>query len=212
MTTPDYRALLQRLVNAIDAEPGDVPCLQGNLTAAYRAAFDALLVAPEASPPAAVSPTQLRPVDRYTLSDAILAAWHKHGNDSWCSIADEVIAALAAQPQAPSDEELLKTYKDETQKYWDSPDEEKTVLSEMVLRGLRAVLSRYGTAHPAPAPVGDVCYEFIVSDAETDEPQASGEASTLEEAQREGRHYLAMYGSGHRLELREVRTLPGDQP
>ena len=47
--------------------------------------------------PVATAPVQLRPVDRYTLSDAILAAWHKHGNDSWCSIADEVIAALAPE-------------------------------------------------------------------------------------------------------------------
>lgn len=35
-------------------------------------------------------------VDRYTLSEAIRAAWQKHGPDSWCSIADDVIAAMAA--------------------------------------------------------------------------------------------------------------------
>lgn len=29
--------------------------------------------------------------DRYELADAILRAWKKHGHDSWCSIADDVI-------------------------------------------------------------------------------------------------------------------------
>jgi hypothetical protein len=74
----------------------------------------------------------------------------------------------------------------------------------------RAALTRWGRPAIKPIPVGDVRYEFIVSDAETDEPQASGEASTLEEAQREGRHYLAMYEEDGpmRLELRRVEVLP----
>jgi hypothetical protein len=35
-------------------------------------------------------------VDRYTLGEAIRIAWQRHGQDSWCSIADDVIAAMAA--------------------------------------------------------------------------------------------------------------------
>ena len=33
--------------------------------------------------------------DRYILGDAIRIAYLKHGNDSWCSIADDVIEALS---------------------------------------------------------------------------------------------------------------------
>jgi hypothetical protein len=75
---------------------------------------------------------------------------------------------------------------------------------------VRRALARWGRPAIEPVPVGDVRYEFIVSDAETDEPQASGEALTLEEAQREGRHYLAMYEEDGpmRLELRRVEVLP----
>lgn len=35
-------------------------------------------------------------VDRYTLGEALHIAWQRHGPDSWCSIADDVIAAMAA--------------------------------------------------------------------------------------------------------------------
>jgi hypothetical protein len=71
------------------------------------------------------------------------------------------------------------------------------------------LLTRY--AHPAPVPVGYVRYEFSVYDGE-DEEQAGGSAPTLQDVIREGQHYLAIYGCGHRLELREVRTLPDPQP
>jgi len=82
---------------------------------------------------------------------------------------------------------------------------------QLVVDNARNILrSRWGRPAIEPVPVSDVRYEFIVSDAETDEPQASGEASTLEEAQREGRHYLAMYEEDGpmRLELRRVEVLP----
>jgi hypothetical protein len=29
--------------------------------------------------------------DRFALADAILRAWKKHGQDSWCAIADDVL-------------------------------------------------------------------------------------------------------------------------
>ena len=63
---------------------------------------------------------------------------------------------------------------------------------------------------PAPVPVADVRYEFAVYDALTDEPHAGGEAPTLEEAQREGQNYFAVYSEDGpmRLELRRVEMLP----
>lgn len=63
---------------------------------------------------------------------------------------------------------------------------------------------------PVPVSVGKVLYEFAVYDAETDEPQAGGAAPTLEEAEREGRHYFAMYSEDGpmRLELRRVEEIP----
>lgn len=48
-------------------------------------------------------------VSRYSLGEAIRQAWLKHGQNSWCAIADEVISELA-QPlptPTPSLEELL---------------------------------------------------------------------------------------------------------
>jgi len=40
---------------------------------------------------AAVAAERERWPDRYVLGDAILRAWKKHGQDSWCSIADDVL-------------------------------------------------------------------------------------------------------------------------
>jgi hypothetical protein len=39
----------------------------------------------------AVAAERERWPDRYLLGDAILRAWKKHGQDSWCSIADDVL-------------------------------------------------------------------------------------------------------------------------
>ena len=41
-------------------------------------------------------------VDRYTLGEAIRIAWQRHGPDSWCSIADDVIAAMPCAAFRPS--------------------------------------------------------------------------------------------------------------
>ena len=50
--------------------------------------------------PARAAPQpDLRRPDRYELGDAILRAWRKHGQDSWCSIADDVLAELPALAQ-----------------------------------------------------------------------------------------------------------------
>ena len=43
---------------------------------------------------AAVAMERERLASRYVLGDAIRRAWQKHGHDSWCSIADDVIAEL----------------------------------------------------------------------------------------------------------------------
>lgn len=72
------------------------------------------------------------------------------------------------------------------------------------------ILTRYG-GQAMPVPVAEsVHYDFAVYDALKDEPQAGGEAPTLEEAQREGQHYFAMYSEDGpmRLELRRVEVLP----
>jgi hypothetical protein len=47
----------------------------------------------------AAKPVAIKPVDRYELGDAIRRAWQKHGQDSWCSIADDVLAELANSPR-----------------------------------------------------------------------------------------------------------------
>ena len=83
----------------------------GRLSAA-SAALSAELAKPEPAelvaslPKLVTSPTAIRPVDRYELGDAIRRAWLKHGQDSWCAMADEVFAALAQPEPAPTDEEL----------------------------------------------------------------------------------------------------------
>lgn len=74
----------------------------------------------------------------------------------------------------------------------------------------RAILTRYA---PPPAPVAvegsDVRYQFSVFDDE-DEEQAGGEALTLDDAAREGSHYLAIYSQDgpHYLALRRVEVIP----
>jgi hypothetical protein len=61
-------------------------------------------------------------------------------------------------------------------------------------------------------------YEFSVFDNE-DEEQAGGDAVSLEDVIREGRHYLAMYAQDqefgpYRLEIRQVSlvSFPGGNP
>ena len=61
----------------------------------------------KAAQPAPPSATALKPTriitDRYQLGDSIRRAWLTHGQDSWCAIADCVIAELAeAQPAPPA--------------------------------------------------------------------------------------------------------------
>lgn len=47
-------------------------------------------------------PTEWSPtVDRYALGNAIRIAWQRYGSGSWCSIADDVIAAMAAANKKP---------------------------------------------------------------------------------------------------------------
>jgi len=60
--------------------------------------------AAQPSPPAApaLKPTRII-TDRYQLGDSIRRAWLTHGQNSWCAIADCVIAELAeAQPAPPA--------------------------------------------------------------------------------------------------------------
>jgi hypothetical protein len=108
MTTPaDFRALCAELVEDLQYwvdryEQKDPSMVDDTYSLLRINRARAVLAAHETRPPAAASPQLLRPVDRYTLSDAILTAWRKHGSDSWCSIADEVIAALAT-PEAVED-------------------------------------------------------------------------------------------------------------
>lgn len=57
--------------------------------------------------PQVTEPTVLRPTDRYELGELVRVSWLKHGNDAWCSIADDVIAALA-EPEPEDDVALLR--------------------------------------------------------------------------------------------------------
>ena len=68
--------------------------------------------------------------------------------------------------------------------------------------------ARWGRPTAQPIPVSER-YEFSVYDEE-DREQAGGDASTLEDAMREGSHYLAQYQQNgpHRLELRRASVLP----
>jgi hypothetical protein len=54
-----------------------------------------------ASAPKLLSPVSSQPVaitvDRYLLGDAIWRAWLERGQDSWLTIADDVIAELGAE-------------------------------------------------------------------------------------------------------------------
>ncbi len=165
MTHPtDFRSLCAELTDKLAETTDFLNLIEGHdpvghpLVDRARAAL-----ATPSRPPEHCTPVQLCPVDRYTLSDAILAAWNKHGNDSWCSIADEVIAALAAPQQgAPSDEELLKAY------YWacsadmkrqggltaSDPNGIAKQLEAQTVAALRAVLTRYG-AQGVPVAVAE---------------------------------------------------------
>jgi hypothetical protein len=86
----DYRAELQRLVKAYDEHGGKWPDHH------EQALFQAVQAARTAL--AQPEPEALRP-DRYELGDAIRRSWLKRGQDSWCSIADDVLAELPGLSQ-----------------------------------------------------------------------------------------------------------------
>jgi hypothetical protein len=69
--------------------------------------------------------------------------------------------------------------------------------------------ARWGrpAAPPAPEPLPIIRYEFLIKHA--DEPEASGDFPTLEEAAREGRPYLSAHGQVWplTLEIRRVEVL-----
>lgn len=136
---------------------------------------------------------------------------------------DHSRAALTDEPvpEGPSDEDIMGLMPQQMHEDlaaaaramagFDSPKAAmgaiRNILNCHAVHHARAVLARYGAQ---AVPVVDVRYEFAVYDALTDEPHAGGEAPTLEEAQREGQHYFAMYSEDGtvRLELRRVEMLP----
>jgi hypothetical protein len=136
----DYRAELQRLVQAYDEHAGIGRHHDRALFQAVKAAR-AALAQPE--------PEGLRP-DRYELGDAILRSWLKHGQDSWCSIADDVLAELPglAQPgpEGVTDEELYQ--------FWESHPELGLTCDEPV-KLLRAGLTRFARPATKPVPVAE---------------------------------------------------------
>jgi hypothetical protein len=167
MTHPtDFRAELQRLVNAVDAEPGaGVDATSAFFRAVERARAE-LSAAPQQEAPS-------------------------HGEI-------ECLAIECGLEAEESDQDDLGL----TAMFWQCSN-------SRLLGFAYQVLTRY-SAQPASVPVTDVRYEFAVYDSETGELQAGGEAPTLEEAQREGRLYFAMYSEDGpmRLELRRVEVLP----
>jgi len=105
MTNPtDFRALCAELADAarVVRECVSEPCSTYDLDEAL-AAVDAALAQPEP-----------QGIDRYELGDVIWRSWLKHGQDSWCSIADDALAVLPglAQPelQGATDEEIEKRF------------------------------------------------------------------------------------------------------
>jgi hypothetical protein len=71
---------------------------------------------------------------------------------------------------------------------------------------------------PNPQSIDFLRYEFSVFDNE-DQEQAGGDAHSLEDVIREGRHYLAMYAQDqefgpYKLEIRQVNlvSFAGGQP
>jgi hypothetical protein len=74
-----------------------------------------------------------------------------------------------------------------------------------------ALLQQLSAPAPVAVPVAaDVQYEFSVLDGDDCE-QAGGSAPTLDDAIREGQHYLSQYNRAwdpHRLELRSVQVIP----
>jgi hypothetical protein len=96
----DFRALCAELADAarVVRECVSEPCSTYDLDEAL-AAVDAALAQPEP-----------QGIDRYELGDVIWRSWLKRGQDSWCSIADDVLAELPGlaqpEPQGPTDEEI----------------------------------------------------------------------------------------------------------
>ena len=86
-----WEAILEAVQDHWDEGPRGEGWQSSRLSAA-SAALSTALAQPE--------PEALRP-DRYELGDAIRRSWLKRGQDSWCSIADDVLAELPglAQPE-----------------------------------------------------------------------------------------------------------------
>jgi hypothetical protein len=205
MTDPNIRALISRMADELDH------CRQ--LLTDDRREVHAL--AAEARAALAAEPVGVGPSDG-ELRDL----W------SWSSGQDQgpwptqyhcfARAALArwgtpATPPAPEPGEagelvkwLLTYASEEFGPSSDHPDAARITRAAALLQPLSA---------PAPEVVpvaADVQYEFSVLDGDDCE-QAGGSAPTLDDAIREGQHYLSQYNRAwdpHRLELRSVQVIP----
>lgn len=81
------------------------------------------------------APTEVPPIDRYTLGDAIRIAFLKYGRDSWCLIADDVIATLGLNVRADTVDreewrEMESAPKDGTAIFAYTPDRSGYVASQ----------------------------------------------------------------------------------
>ena len=101
----DYRALCAELLNALENAIG---VIYGEDGTKHISTADAVITKADAAL-AQPEPEALRP-DRYELGDAIRRSWLKRGQDSWCSIADDVLAELPGlsqpEPEGVGDEEI----------------------------------------------------------------------------------------------------------
>jgi hypothetical protein len=125
---------------------------------------------------------------------------------------EAAVSAALAQPEGEGPtEDQLDVVVIAIQSLTPHPSNTDSHNLETVDRGrkiLQRAITRWGHPTPQPIPVSER-YEFSVYDEEDCE-QAGGDASTLEDAMREGSHYLAQYQQDgpHRLELRRVSVLP----
>lgn len=225
-TTDPIRAKVQRLVDAIDGVQDWSGTYVGDCIDALE---DELLAQPPEPAEGPIPVEELRAswnqqADEFnqwkSLDLGEQLAWAQARAAARCSNRQPEPAEGASEDELQKKEALLPPnfidsfVDDEAKKlliiFYAACQSEGGTTDEVTVRGLRAVLARYGTPRPVPIAVADVRYEFSVFDSETDEWAASGEAPTLEDAIREGNHYLAQYNEDgpHRLELREVRVLP----
>jgi hypothetical protein len=121
---------------------------------------------------------------------------------------ERIKAALAAEPEPSADGEVA-----EVAEFLDALAAAPILTAPYVAQIHRAATLLQQQAAPAPVPVpvaADVRYEFSVLDGDHCE-QAGDSAPTLDDAIREGQHYLSQYNRAwdpHRLELRRVETIP----